>query len=92
MNAERAELKQGMNDEERRYNVQQMAHGLPTGLECTMVARLSSADSGIATKFLRKGERFSSVEIYSNGALNIFVRDESSGSSLLVAVIRIRPS
>lgn len=84
--AERIEFKPGKDDQERAYNLEAMAHGV-VGMTCILVARLVGTSSPYID-FLREGERFSSVEVYASGAMNLFIRN---AKDVLVAFVRVRP-
>lgn len=85
--AERVELHLGKSDEERDHNVKEMAAGV-AHFSCLLVAKLQASDSPFS-ELLRDGEHFSSVEVYENGAMNLFIRDPYN---MLVAFVRVRPA
>jgi hypothetical protein len=79
---------------DQQYNNQALREGVE-GVRCTLhmsfarsADELSVADE--VRPFLHEGERFSSMEVYLNGGVNLFVRDTIKGNP--VAYVRVRPS
>lgn len=83
--AERIDLKPGNDNDERDYNVRAMGQGIAY-VPLLFVSKLAGTTSEYSD-MLKDGERFSSVEVYDTGALNLFIQD---AAGRLIGFIRVR--
>jgi len=92
-NYERVELrvspsrKVRIGQDDRDYNISAMADGVKS-IHCVFVGSFKNMSCDAAEKMLKAGEFINSAEVYANGAINLFIRNNAGR---LIALIRVRP-